>query len=108
MDRANSIPKNAQGRFYHIDCAPGDLDPYIFTCGDPDRAKRISRFFDRVELRRRNRELLIYTGAYKNFPVSVMATGIGAPPIAIQAPRRKPPHPGRPPGPGNPGQPGRA
>jgi len=83
MGNSSSIPKNAQGRFYHIDCAPGDLAPYILTCGDPDRARRIARFFDRVEMRRKNREFLTYTGVYKNIPVSAMATGIGAPATAI-------------------------
>ena len=83
MDISSSIPKNAQGRFYHIDCGPGDLAPYILTCGDPDRARRIARRLDRVDLRRHNREFLTYTGSYKNIPVSVMATGIGAPASAI-------------------------
>ena len=83
MDIASPIPRNAKGRFYHIDCAPGELAPYILTCGDPDRASRIARFFDRVTMRRKNREFLNYTGSYKNIPVSVMATGIGAPATAI-------------------------
>jgi uridine phosphorylase len=83
MDIYTAIPKNAKGRFYHIDCAPGELAPYILTCGDPDRAQRIARFFDRVEMRRKNREFLIYTGSYNNIPVSVMTTGIGAPATAI-------------------------
>jgi uridine phosphorylase len=83
MDFRNSIPKNAQGRFYHLDCGPGDLAPYILTCGDPDRAQRIARRFDRVEMRRKNREFLTYTGSYRNLPISVMATGIGAPATAI-------------------------
>jgi uridine phosphorylase len=83
MNDIKPIPQNAHGRFYHIDCLPGDLAPYILTCGDPDRAKRISRLFDRRDLRRQNREFLTYTGVYKNIPVSVMATGIGAPASAI-------------------------
>ncbi len=83
MHIVSPIPKNAQGRFYHLDCLPGELAPYILTCGDPDRAQRIARFFDRVEMRRKNREFLTYTGSYKNIPVSVMATGIGAPATAI-------------------------
>ncbi len=83
MDISSPIPKNAQGRFYHIDCAPGDLAPYILTCGDPFRAQRIARRLTRVEMRRKNREFLTYTGSYQNIPVSVMATGIGAPASAI-------------------------
>jgi uridine phosphorylase len=36
-----------------------------------------------VDLHRKNREFLTYTGSYKNIPVSVLATGIGAPATAI-------------------------
>lgn len=77
------LPRNARGRLYHIDCGPGDLAPYIFTCGDPARAAKIARRFHQVRLRRKNREFLTYTGSYKHIPVSVMATGIGAPATAI-------------------------
>ncbi len=77
------LPKNRQGRYYHLNCGPGDLAPYILTCGDPDRARRIARFFDRVTLRRKNREFLTYTGLYHGLPVSVIATGIGAAASAI-------------------------
>jgi len=83
MDITSPIPKNARGRFYHLDCAPGELAPYILTCGDPFRARRIARRFTRVDMRRKNREFLTYTGIYQNIPVSVMATGIGAPASAI-------------------------
>jgi uridine phosphorylase len=83
MDITSPIPKNARGRFYHLDCAPGDLAPYILTCGDPHRAARLARRLTRVDLRRKNREFLTYTGVYKNIPVTVMATGIGAPASAI-------------------------
>jgi uridine phosphorylase len=83
MDMASPIPKNFRGRFYHLDCSPGELAPYILTCGDPDRAQKIARRLNRVEMRRKNREFLTYTGSYKNIPVSIMATGIGAPATAI-------------------------
>jgi uridine phosphorylase len=78
-----ALPKNPQGRFYHLDCGPGDLAPYILTCGDPGRAAKIARHFDRVEVKRKNREFVTYTGTYKKIPVSVMATGIGAAASAI-------------------------
>ncbi|MCL4502627.1 MAG: nucleoside phosphorylase [Deltaproteobacteria bacterium] len=77
------LPKNRQGRFYHLNCGEGDLAPYILTCGDPDRARRIAKYFDRVDVTRRNREFLTYTGSYHGIPVSVMATGIGAAASAI-------------------------
>lgn len=78
-----NLPKNRQGRYYHLNCGPGDLAPYILTCGDPDRARRVARSFDRVELRRKNREFLTYTGYYHDIPVSIIATGIGAAASAI-------------------------
>jgi len=83
MDISSPIPKNARGRFYHLDCGPGELAPYILTCGDPFRAQGIARRLTRVDMRRKNREFLTYTGIYQNIPVSVMATGIGAPASAI-------------------------
>ncbi len=46
MNRDVTLPRNAQGRFYHLDCGPGDLAPYIFTCGDPARAQGLAKFFD--------------------------------------------------------------
>jgi uridine phosphorylase len=83
LNIANSIPRNSKGRLYHLDCAPGELASYILTCGDPSRAQKIARLFSRLDLRRKNREFLTYTGFYQNIPVSVMATGIGAPASAI-------------------------
>jgi uridine phosphorylase len=78
-----AVPRNEQGRFYHLDCGEGDIAPYILTCGDPARARRLARYFDTVEVRRRNREFVTITGRYKNIPVSAMATGIGPDNTAI-------------------------
>ena len=83
MSFAGELPRNAKGRFYHLDCGPGDLAPYILTCGDPGRARKIARYFDKLILRRGNREFLTYTGVYQGLPLSVMATGIGPDNTAI-------------------------
>jgi uridine phosphorylase len=80
---AVDLPRNARGRFYHLDCGPGDLAPYILTCGDPARAGKMARYFDRVALRRRNREFVTITGAYRGIPVTALATGIGPAASAI-------------------------
>ena len=69
--------QDAEGRQYHIGLAPGEVEPLIMTCGDPARAERIAKRFDRVRVERRNREYVTFTGAYKGMPLSVMATGIG-------------------------------
>lgn len=77
------LPTNEQGRYYHIDCGPGDIAPYVLTCGDPGRARRLARRLDQVKVRRHYREFLTMTGEYRGIPVSVMATGIGPDNTAI-------------------------
>lgn len=80
---APDLPTNEKGRYYHIDCGPGDIAPYVLTCGDPARVRRLARLFDQVRIRRHNREFLTITGEYHSIPVSVMATGIGPDNTAI-------------------------
>lgn len=77
------LPINENGRHYHIDCGRGDIAPYILTCGDPARARRIAGFFEKIEVRHSNREFVTVTGSYKGVPVSAMATGIGTDNSAI-------------------------
>lgn len=77
------LPLNERGRLYHLDCGPGDIAPYVLTCGDPERARRLARLLDRVRIRRRHREFLTVTGDYRGIPLSVMATGIGPDNTAI-------------------------
>jgi uridine phosphorylase len=43
----------------------------------------IARRLTRVDMRRQSREFLTYTGIYRNIPVTIMATGIGAAASAI-------------------------
>lgn len=83
MPKGIEPPKNDSDRYYHIDCGPGDVHPYILTCGHPDRARKIARLFDRVTVKRRNREFCTFTGYYRDIPVSVIGTGIGPDNTAI-------------------------
>lgn len=76
-NRSASIIAGPNETQYHIGCKPGDLATNIILVGDPDRAFRISERFNRVDIRRQHREYVTYTGNYKNFPLSVMAIGIG-------------------------------
>lgn len=63
---------------YHIALKRGEVANNILLCGDTGRAERIAQFFDRVLLERKNREFITYTGRYRDIPVTVMSTGIGA------------------------------
>jgi uridine phosphorylase len=80
---SHDLPLNEHGRFYHINCGPGDIAPYVLTCGDPSRARRLAKLLHRVQIRRQFREFLTFTGEYRHIPVSIMATGIGPDNTAI-------------------------
>ena len=75
--------RDADGRQYHIGLAPGEVARYIMLVGDPARATRVAGLLDRVDLERRNREYVTYTGVHHGLPVTVMGTGMGAGPTEI-------------------------
>ncbi len=69
----------------HLQGRPGDVAPVVLLPGDPGRAERIAA---RLEQRRQYtavRGLPGFTGEYGGRPVSVQATGMGAPSAAIVA-----------------------
>jgi uridine phosphorylase len=73
----------AEGRQYHIACAPGDVGRYVFLPGDPGRVPLIASFLDDAHPVAQNREYVTYTGSLEGVPVSVCSTGIGSPSAAI-------------------------
>lgn len=70
-------PPARAGRRYHIGLGPGEVAASILLVGDPARADRVAALFERVELERRNREYVTYTGTHQGRRLSVMATGMG-------------------------------
>jgi purine-nucleoside phosphorylase len=70
----------------HISAENGDFAPDVLMPGDPRRAKRIAEtFFDNAKLVTEVRGILGYTGTFKGKPVSVLASGMGVPSMAIYA-----------------------
>ncbi|GAA2080639.1 purine-nucleoside phosphorylase [Pseudolysinimonas kribbensis] len=70
----------------HIAAEPGDIAPHVLMPGDPRRARRIAeRFFDEPRLVTEVRGILGFTGGYRGEPVSVLASGMGMPSLAIYA-----------------------
>lgn len=68
----------------HLHAEPGDVAPLVLLPGDPNRARLIAEtFFDAPTLYTDNRQLLGFSGTYKGMPVSVQATGMGCPSLAI-------------------------
>jgi len=70
----------------HLSAAPGDFAPAVLMPGDPRRARRIAdELFDDARLVTEVRGILGFTGTYGGTPVSVLASGMGAPSLAIYA-----------------------
>lgn len=74
---------NPDGSIYHLNLLPGDVAPWIFLVGDPERVSRVSEHFDEVVVRKSKREFITHTGRIGRMPVSVISTGIGTDNIDI-------------------------
>ena len=72
-----------EGVLKHIRCREDEIAPYILIPGDPGRVKRIVEQMDSAELMAENREYIVYTGSYKNVPITVCSSGIGGPAASI-------------------------
>jgi uridine phosphorylase len=68
---------NARGAIYHLDVRPDELAHNIITVGDPDRVEEVSKYFDKVEVKRQHREFVTHTGRIGEKRISVVSTGIG-------------------------------
>ena len=68
----------------HLRADPGDYAPAVLLPGDPLRARRVAEeFLDDARQVNGERGLLGFTGTHEGVPVSVQATGMGAPSAAI-------------------------
>lgn len=74
---------NSDGSIYHLNLLPGDLATTIITVGDQDRVEAVSKYFDRVEIKKQNREFTTHTGYIGDLRISVISTGIGTDNIDI-------------------------
>ncbi len=64
--------------------AEGEVAEAVLLPGDPNRARLIAdEFFTAPTLYNEHRQLLGYTGSYRGMRVSVQATGMGCPSLAI-------------------------
>lgn len=68
---------------FHIKCDPAEISRYCFTPGDPARAKRIAAYWDDAKFVTDSRGYLVYSGHYKDVFMTVCATGMGGPTVAI-------------------------
>ncbi|MCB0511820.1 MAG: phosphorylase, partial [Bacteroidetes bacterium] len=74
---------NKDGSVYHLTLLPEDIADTIITVGDPERVPMVTKYFDKIEIQKSNREFVTHTGYLGNKKVSVIATGIGTDNIDI-------------------------
>lgn len=74
---------NPDGSVYHLKLLPAQLADTIILVGDPNRVGKVSSFFDVVEHKVSNREIVTHTGTYRGKRLSVISTGMGTDNIDI-------------------------
>src|SRR5688572_22203885 len=78
----NRIPEselilNKRGAIYHLGVRPEEIADTVLLVGDPDRVKKVSKHFDRIEHELQHREFITHTGYIGSKRISVLSTGIG-------------------------------
>lgn len=78
----NTIPESElildkRGAIYHLGVRSEEIADTILLVGDPDRVKKVSRHFDRIEHELKHREFITHTGYIGTKRISVVSTGIG-------------------------------
>jgi len=61
----------------------GQVHPYVFLCGEPERVPKIAAAMEEGKLVRQVREFTIYTAKLGRTPVTIASTGIGGPSTAV-------------------------
>lgn len=68
---------NSRGAIYHLDLRPEELASTVIVVGDQDRVPKVSKHFDRIEVKQQHREFVTHTGVIGDKRLTVMSTGIG-------------------------------
>lgn len=80
---ASDLIMNADGSIYHLNLRPEDIADTIITVGDQERVPEVSKYFDKIELKKGKREFITHTGYIGNKRITVISTGIGTDNIDI-------------------------
>ena len=74
---------NADGTIYHLNLLPEDIGDIVITVGDPDRVSEVSKYFDKIEVKKGKREFITHTGILGKNRITVISTGLGTDNIDI-------------------------
>ncbi|HMT75462.1 MAG TPA: nucleoside phosphorylase [Chitinophagaceae bacterium] len=68
---------NNRGAVYHLELRPEEIGGTVITVGDPDRVAEVSKYFDKIEVKRQHREFVSHTGLVGKKRITVLSSGIG-------------------------------
>ena len=74
---------NTDNSIYHLHLLPEDIAETIIFVGDQERVPEVSKYFDRIEIKKSKREFVTHTGYLGKKRISVISTGIGTDNIDI-------------------------
>lgn len=74
---------NPDGSTYHLHIRPDQLPHKIILVGDPERVPFVSKYFDKIDHKIHKREFASHLGQYRNQPIGVVSSGIGADNVEI-------------------------
>lgn len=80
---ASELILNRDGSIYHLNLLPEDIADKIILVGDPDRVPKVSKHFDKIEIKKNKREFYTHTGTLRGERITVMSSGIGTENIDI-------------------------
>jgi len=55
---ASELVLNDDGSVYHLNLLPEDIADKIILVGDPDRVPKVSKYFDKVEIKKKQKRIL--------------------------------------------------
>ena len=74
---------NPDGSVYHIHLRPEDVAETVLLVGDQHRVPDISKYFDKIEVKKAGREFVTHTGVINGKRITALSTGIGTDNIDI-------------------------
>lgn len=80
---ASELILHEDGSVYHLNIKPENLADTVILVGDPQRVEMISNYFDDIEFKAANREIVTHTGTLNKKRLTVLSTGMGTDNIDI-------------------------
>ena len=74
---------NDKGAIYHLGLHPEMVADTVIVVGDPTRVAKVSKYFDRVDFKVANREMVTHTGLFNGQRISVISSGMGTDNVEI-------------------------